>query len=119
MYQNVVENMKTQMQPVLELAESNKATMEKLANLQKETMTEVVSASMQQVKALSECKDPKSAMELQNAFYKDLLAKMTNTSEQSIAAMNSAKETFSAAVEAAAKKTTADVEAAVNKATGK
>ncbi len=119
MYENIVENMKAQMKPVMDLAETNKTAMEKLANLQKDAMTEIMSASMEQFKALSKCKDPKAAMDLQNSFYKDLGAKMTNTAEQSIAAMTTAKDAFSAAVEVAVKKTAADVETAVKKASGK
>tara|TARA_R110002167_G_scaffold83817_6_gene228147 strand:- start:766 stop:1158 length:393 start_codon:yes stop_codon:yes gene_type:complete len=119
MYQDIVENMKTQMKPVMDLAETNKSTLEALATLQKNTMHEVMKTGMDQFQALAQCKDPKVAMELQANFYKELSAKMTSTTEQSIAAMTTAKDAFTAAIDVAAKKTVADVETAVKKASGK
>ena len=119
MYQDIVQNMKTQMKPVMDLAESNKSTLETLAALQKNTMHEVMKTGMDQFQALAQCKDPKVAIELQANFYKELSAKMTSTTEQSIAAMTTAKEAFSAAIEVAAKKTVADVDTAVKKVSAK
>lgn len=119
MYQDIVESMKTQMKPVMDLAETNKTTLEALATLQKNTLHEVMKTGMDQFQALAQCKDPKVAMELQAKFYKELGAKMTSSTEQSIAAMTTAKEAFSTAIEAAAKKTVTDVETAVKKAAAK
>lgn len=118
MYEKFLEDMKAQMKPVMELAETNKATMEKLANLQKDAMTEVTNASLEQLKSLSACKDPKAAMELQVNFYKALEAKMADSAEKSIAVMSEAKHVFSNTIESAAKKAAADVELAVKKASG-
>ncbi len=116
MYDKIFTDMKERMQPVVELAETNKKAMEKLAALQKDSMAEVVNASVQQFKDLSECKDPKSALDKQVQFYKALEAQMNNTAEKSIAAITEAKEAFVAVVEESAKKTAEEVEAAVKKA---
>ncbi len=115
MYDQIFADMKTRMQPVVDLAETNKKTMETLAGLQKDSMTEVVNASVEQFKALAECKDPKSVLDLQVKFYKDLEVKMTETAEKSIAAITEAKEAFVSVVEESAKKTAEEVEEAVKK----
>ena len=115
MYDQIFADMKERMQPVVDLAETNKKTMETLANLQKDSMTEVVNASVEQFKALSSCKDPKEVLDLQVKFYKSLESKMTETAEKSIAAITEAKEAFVSVVEDSAKKTTAEVEEAVKK----
>ncbi len=119
MYDNMFADLTSRMKPVMDLAETNKKVMETLANVQKETMTDVVSASMEQFKALAQCKDPKSAMDLQVKFFKALEAKMTDTTEKSIAAFTEAKDAFSAVIEESAKTTAAEVEKAVQKASGK
>ncbi|RDE22514.1 phasin family protein [Motiliproteus coralliicola] len=119
MYEKVLEDMKARMQPVLDLAETNKKAMETLASVQKESMTDVVNASLEQFKAVAECKEPQAALDLQVKFYKDLEAKMTESAEKSIAAISEAKEAYVSAVEEAAKKATAEFETAVQQATGK
>lgn len=115
MYDNLFADMNTRMKPVMDLAETNKKVLETLANLQKETMTDVINASMEQFQSLSKCKDPKAALELQVNFFKALEAKMTDSTEKSIAAFTEAKEAFSAVIEESAKKTAAEVDAAVKK----
>lgn len=117
MYDNLFADMNARMKPVMDLVETNKKVLEKLAGVQKETMTDVVNASLEQFQALSQCKDPKVALELQVKFFKALEAKMTDTTEKSIAAFTEAKEAFSAVIEESAKKTAADVEAVVKKTT--
>ena len=119
MYDKVFEDMKSRMQPVLALAETNKKAMEKLAAVQKDSMTDVVNASLEQFKAVAQCKEPKSALDLQVKFYKDLEAKMNDTAEKSIAAISEAKEAYVAAVEEAAQKAAAEFETVVKQATGK
>ena len=116
MYNDIFGDMKTRMQPVIDLAESNKKAMETLATLQKDTMTDVINASVAQFKDLAECKDPKAALEKQLGFYKSLEAKMTDTAEKSIATINEAKDAFVSVVEESAKQTAAEVETAVKKA---
>ncbi|WP_207061475.1 phasin family protein [Motiliproteus sp. SC1-56] len=117
MYKNAFDDMKARMQPLLALAESNKKAMETLANVQKDSMTEVVNASLEQFKALTEAKDPKAAMDLQVQFYKALEAKMTDTAEKSIAAINESREAFLAALQEASEQTSEEIQAAVKKAT--
>lgn len=119
MYDKLFDDMKSRMQPVLDLAETNKKAMETLATVQKDSMTEMVNASLEQFKALSQVKEPKAALDLQVQYYKDLEAKMASSAEKSIAAITEAKEAFVAAVEEAAKKATAEVEGAMKKAQGK
>ncbi len=116
MYDKYLEEMKTRMQPVLDLAETNKKALEELAALQKDSMTDVINASVEQYKALAQCKDPKSALDLQLKFYKSLQAKMTETSEKGVAAITGAKEAFTAVVEQSAKQAVADVEESSKKA---
>lgn len=117
MYENLFADINTRMKPVMDLVETNKKVLEKLAGVQKDGMTDVVKASMEQFQALSQCKDPKAALELQVKFFKALEAKMTDTTEKSIAAFTEAKEAFSAVIEETAKKTAAEVDAVVKKTT--
>lgn len=119
MYDKMMEEMKARMKPVMDLAETNKKVLETLANVQKDAMTEVVNASMEQFQALTQCKDPQAAMDLQVKFFKALEAKMTDTTEKSIAAFNEAKDAFSSVVEESAKTTATEIEKAVKKASGK
>lgn len=119
MYEKMFEDMKSRMKPVMDLAETNKKVLETLAAVQKESMTDVVNASLEQFKSLSQVKDPKAALELQVSFYKALEAKMADTTEKSIAAITEAKEAFVAVVEESAKQAAVEVEEAVKKATGK
>ena len=113
MYDNFLQDMQGRMQPVLDLAETNKKAMEKLAALQKDSMTDVVNASVEQFKELAQCKDPQSALDLQLKFYKSLESKMANIAEQSVAAITEANDAFVAVVEDSTKKAVAEVEEAV------
>ncbi|MEH6823224.1 MAG: phasin family protein [Motiliproteus sp.] len=115
MYDNLFVDMNTRIKPVMDLIETNKKVLEKLAGVQKDSMSDVVSASMEQFQALAQCKDPKAALELQVKFFKALEAKMTDTTEKSIAAFTEAKDAFSAVIEESAKTTAAEVDAAVKK----
>lgn len=116
MYDQMMAEMTTRMKPVMDLAETNKKVLETLAGVQKDTMTEVVNASMEQFQALAKCQDPKAALDLQVKFYKALEAKMTDTTEKSIAAFNEAKDVYTAVLEDSAKVATAEVEKVVKKA---
>jgi len=119
MYDNFLQDMQGRMQPVLDLAETNKKAMEKLASLQKDSMTDVVNASVEQFKELAQCKDPQSALDLQLKFYKSLESKMANIAEQSVAAITEANDAFVAVVEDSTKKAVAEVEEAVKQVSGK
>lgn len=119
MYDKMFADMKERMQPMVDLAETNKKTMESLAMLQKDSMTEMVNSSVEQFKALSQCKDPQSALELQIKYYKTMESKMTETCEKSLSTMNEAKDAFVSMMEDSAKKTTAEMEDAMSKVSGK
>lgn len=119
MYEQMIAEMTNRMKPVMDLAETNKKVLETLATVQKDTLTEVVNASMEQFQALSQCKDPQAAMDLQVKFYKALEAKMTNTTEKSIAAFSEVKDAYTSVLEESAKTATAEVEKVVKKATTK
>ena len=99
MYEDLMKDMQDKMKPVTEMAEINKTTAEKLISLQSEYMTELFNTGIAQMKALSDIKEPKTALEMQMKFFKDMEAKMTNTAEQEIAALASAKEKLSEIVE--------------------
>lgn len=119
MYEKIFEDMKVRMQPMVDLAETNKKAIESLSLLQKDSMTDMFNASLEQFKALSQCKDPKSAMELQMKFYKDMEGKITAHAEKSMATMTEAKDAYMSMMEESAKKTTAEVEEAVKKVSEK
>ncbi|WP_207061840.1 phasin family protein [Motiliproteus sp. SC1-56] len=119
MYDQIFNDIKTRMQPALDLAETNKKMMEQLIELQKVSTHELVNASLEQFKALSQVKEPKAALDLQVAFYKDLESKMTAAAEKSIAVISEAKDVVTSTVEASAKQAADEVSAAVKKATGK
>ncbi|MFT5722007.1 MAG: hypothetical protein ACI9W6_002325 [Motiliproteus sp.] len=117
MYENLFADMNTRIKPVMDLVETNKKVMETLAGVQKDSMTDLAKASMEQFQALSQCKDPQAALDLQVKFVKALEAKLTDTTEKSIAAFNEAKDAFSVVIEETTKKTAAEVEAVVKKTT--
>lgn len=119
MYEKIFADMKERMQPMMDLAETNKKALEALTLLQKESMTDMVNAGLEQFKALSECKDPKTAMELQMAFFKKMETNMASTAEKSMAAVTEAKDAYVSLVEESAKKTTAEVEEAVKQVSEK
>ena len=101
--------------PVQALVEVNTKTVETLVALQKASVEELANASVAQFKALCECKDPKSAMDLQVNFYKAVEAKLTETTEKSIAAMTVAKDAYVSTVEESGKKVTEMAEEAAKK----
>ena len=119
MYDKMMEDMKARMQPALDLAETNKKAMETLASVQKDSLHDLVNASLEQFKAVAQCKEPQAALDLQVKFYKELEIKMTNTAEKSIAAISEAKEAYVATVETASKKAAAEFEDTVKKAASK
>ncbi len=115
MYEKMFADMKTNMKPLMDLAETNKKTLETLAALQSECMQGTVSASVAQLKALSECKEPKSAVELQVKFYKEMEAKLTDTTKKGVQALTEAREAASKTLEGMAKTMTAEMAKAVKK----
>ena len=90
---------KDSMKPVMDMVEINKKTAEKLIALQSAYVTEVVNASLSQMKTLAETKDPKAALDLQVKFLKDAESKMTEVAEKEIAALSEAKTELTTLVE--------------------
>ena len=95
----MINEFKDNMKPVMDMAEINKKTAEKLIALQSAYVTEVVNASLSQMKTLSETKDPKAALDLQVKYLKDAESKMTEVAEKEIAALAAAKAELTAVVE--------------------
>lgn len=95
----MINEFKDSMKPVMDMAEINKKTAEKLIALQSSFVTDVVNASLAQMKTLAETKDPKAAMELQVKFLKDAETKMTEVAEKELAAFAEAKAELSNVVE--------------------
>ncbi|RAU19331.1 hypothetical protein DN062_03475 [Nitrincola tibetensis] len=85
------EELKNSMQPVMEMAEINKKTAEKLIALQSKYVNEFVSSSMAQMKALTDIKDPKEAMEAQLKYLKEIEAKIADVAQQEVSALSEAK----------------------------
>lgn len=99
MYDAMMKNFADQMAPFTKVAEINKKTAEKLFELQSAYMTEMFNAGMTQFKALTGATEPKSAVEMQIAFYKEMEAKLTTAAEQEVAALTSAREELTSVFE--------------------
>lgn len=95
----MINEFKDSMKPVMDMAEINKKTAEKLISLQSSFVTDVVSASLAQMKILAETRDPKAALELQVKYLKDAEVKMTEVAEKELAALADAKAELSSLVE--------------------
>lgn len=92
MYDNMLKEMQDKMKPVTELAEFNKKAVEKIFALQSGYFADCVNASLAQVKALAEVKEPKQALELQMSFIKQQEAKWSEVAEQELATLNEVRE---------------------------
>ncbi|MGH1432093.1 MAG: phasin family protein [Neptuniibacter sp.] len=99
MYEDLMKDVQEKIQPAIDVAEINKKALETLFALQSEYVTDFVDSSVAQLKALSEVKEPKEAVELQVKFFKDLEGKMTEVAEKEMAALNDAKVEISGIVE--------------------
>jgi hypothetical protein len=99
MYEDILKDMQEKMKPVTEMAEINKVTAEKLISLQSEYMTDLFNTGIAQMKALGEVKEPKTALEMQVKYFKEIEAKMTDTAEKELAAISSAKEKLTDIIE--------------------
>ncbi len=99
MYVAMMKTFADQMAPFTKVAEINKKTAEKLFELQSAYMTEMFNAGMTQFKALTGATEPKSAVEMQIAFYKEMEAKLTAAAEQEVAALTSAREELTSVFE--------------------
>jgi len=93
------DKMKESMKPVMDMAEINKKTTEKLIALQSAYVSDFVNASLNQMKTLSEVREPKAAVELQIKYLKEIEAKLTDVAEKEMAALVEAKEQLTSLVE--------------------
>lgn len=99
MYEDLMKDVQEKIQPAIDVAEVNKKALETLFALQSEYVTDFVDSSVAQLKALSEVKEPKEAVELQVKFFKELEGKMTDVAEKEMAALAEAKVEISEIVE--------------------
>lgn len=99
MYEDLMKDVQEKIQPAIDVAEINKKALETLFALQSEYVTDFVDSSVAQLKALSEVKDPKEAVDLQVKFFKGLEEKLTAVAEKEMAALNEAKEEIAVIVE--------------------
>ncbi|MBA4502110.1 phasin family protein [Marinobacterium marinum] len=93
------EQMKDSMKPVMDMAEINKKTTEKLISLQSAYVSDFVNASLNQMKTLSEVRDPKAAVEQQVKYLKEIEAKLTDVAEKEMAALVEAREELTGLIE--------------------
>ncbi|GEM_PF-659061 len=99
MYEDLLKDVQDKMKPAIDVAEANKKAVEALFSLQSEYVTDFVDSSVAQMKALSETKDPKEAVDLQVKFFKGLEEKLTSVAEKELAAITAAKEEIAAIIE--------------------
>ena len=99
MYEDMMKDLKEKMQPVVEMTEINKKAAEKLIALQSSCVTDLFNAGLSQVKAMSEVREPKAAVELQVKFIKEVEAKITDVAEQEIATLTEARDQLTEIVE--------------------
>ncbi|WP_207063060.1 phasin family protein [Motiliproteus sp. SC1-56] len=92
MYEDLLKDMQEKMQPMLDVAEINRKTLEKMASVQSEYLTECISCGINQAKALAEAGDAKTVADLQFKYLKEFESKLTASAEENIAAINEAKE---------------------------
>lgn len=103
--------------PAQELLETNTKMLETLVSLQKNYLEDLTNTSMEQFKALCECKDPKAALDIQVKFYKTVEAKMADTAEKGISAITEAKDSYIEKVEESSRKAVEMAEQAAKKVT--
>ena len=99
MYETMLNDVKEKMKPVVDMAEINKKTAERLIALQTAYFNDFVSSSFAQMNALATVRDPRQATEMQVSFFKQMEGKLTDTAEQELAALTEAKEEYTALVE--------------------
>ena len=99
MYEDLMKDVQEKMKPAIDVAEVNKKALETLFSLQSEYITDFVDSSVAQMKALSEVKEAKDAIELQVSFLKNLEVKMSSVAEKELATLTSAKEEITGIVE--------------------
>ena len=99
MYNEMINNFKAQMAPFTQMATINQKAVEKLVAIQQEAATELFNTGVAQAKALVEVKEPKAALDLQVAYFKNLEAKLTAVAEEEITTLNAARNELTAVLE--------------------
>jgi phasin family protein len=92
MNENLIANMKPNLQPMIDVAEITHSMWEKLAELQSEYLTNCSKASMEQLQALAASKDPTEVIELQFKFAQDFGRQVTDTAEQKMTTMTEVRD---------------------------
>ncbi len=96
MYESTFENVKSSFQPLIELAELNRKTLEKMTSVQTSYLTDCISTSIKQVKSLAESGSPQRATELSFEMIKEFENKLAGATEQNIAALHELRTAYSA-----------------------
>lgn len=99
MYDTMFKTFADQMAPFNKVAEINKKTAEKLVEIQSAYVTELYNAGVAQAKALTGAKEPKDAIELQVAFFKEMEAKLTSVAEQEFTTLTGARDELTSVFE--------------------
>lgn len=98
MYESTMENVKSSLQPLVELAELNRKTLEKLTAVQTSYLTECLSTGIKQAQSLAESKSPQQATELSIELVKALETKLTDAAEKNMSALVELREAYSSLV---------------------
>lgn len=98
MYESTFENVKSSFQPLIELAQLNRKTLEKMTSVQTSYLTDCISSSIKQVKTLAESGSPQRATELSFEMVKEFESKLTGATEQNLAALAELREAYSSLV---------------------
>lgn len=96
MYESTFENVKSSFQPLIELAELNRKTLEKMTSVQTSYLTDCISTSIKQVKSLAESGSPQRATELSFEMIKEFENKLAGATEQNMAALHELRAAYSA-----------------------
>lgn len=78
-------------QPMMDIAEINRQTFAKLTTMQTDYLTDCFKANLEQFKVLTETQDPNHATELQFSYCKTMGDKLSDMTEQKVAAYSQAQ----------------------------
>ncbi|MFT5721533.1 MAG: hypothetical protein ACI9W6_001849 [Motiliproteus sp.] len=98
MYESTFENVKSSFQPLIELAELNRKTLEKMTSVQTSYLTDCISSSIKQVQTLAASGSPQRAAELSFEMIKEFETKLTGATEQNMAALTELQTAYSSLV---------------------
>lgn len=79
------------MKPVMDMAEINRKTAEKLISLQSAYVSNFINSSLAQMKTLASIQDPKTAIEAQIQYLKSLEAQISDVAQKEVSALSEAK----------------------------